>query len=178
MGALVIVVFVIFVAFAPEKKGRNVGLVQAGLDMPETLALEPVPALPAAGTLPAASRKISAVNIRRQMLSLMIVIQISDGMIYFLLDYCLLREQAQTRPSVDGVLSAPVRADDAILPTCLNGVLLTFSPAGQVDQLEDRYLGMVEASGSNPDLSTFVVISFPGPVIIWQNPFSINAAWR
>ncbi len=25
---------------------------------------------------------------------------------------------------------------------------------GQVDQLEDRYLGMVEASGSNPDLST------------------------
>ncbi len=24
---------------------------------------------------------------------------------------------------------------------------------GQVDQLEDRYLGMVEASGSNPDLS-------------------------
>jgi hypothetical protein len=27
---------------------------------------------------------------------------------------------------------------------------------GQVDQLEDRYLGMVEASGSNPDLSIFV----------------------
>jgi hypothetical protein len=30
----------------------------------------------------------------------------------------------------------------------LSGVL-----QGQVDQLEDRYLGMVEASGSNPDLS-------------------------
>ncbi len=29
---------------------------------------------------------------------------------------------------------------------------------GQVDQLEDRYLGMVEASGSNPDLSTFGVL--------------------
>ena len=41
----------------------------------------------------------------------------------------------------------------ALLPTCLNGVRLTFSPVGQVDQLEDRYLGMVEASGSNPDLS-------------------------
>lgn len=26
---------------------------------------------------------------------------------------------------------------------------------GQVDQLEDRYLGMVEAGGSNPPLSTF-----------------------
>ena len=25
---------------------------------------------------------------------------------------------------------------------------------GQVDQLEDRYLGMVEAGGSNPPLST------------------------
>jgi hypothetical protein len=42
---------------------------------------------------------------------------------------------------------------DALLPTCLNGVRLTFSAVGQVDQLEDRYLGMVEASGSNPDLS-------------------------
>jgi hypothetical protein len=30
-----------------------------------------------------------------------------------------------------------------------------FATAGQVDQLEDRYLGMVEASGSNPDLSIF-----------------------
>jgi hypothetical protein len=29
---------------------------------------------------------------------------------------------------------------------------------GQVDQLEDRYLGMVEASGSNPDLS--ILVSF------------------
>ena len=27
-------------------------------------------------------------------------------------------------------------------------------PHGQVDQLEDRYLGMVEAGGSNPPLST------------------------
>lgn len=45
---------------------------------------------------------------------------------------------------------------DAFLPTCLNGVLLTFRLEGQVDQLEDRYLGMVEASGSNPDLSIFV----------------------
>lgn len=27
---------------------------------------------------------------------------------------------------------------------------------GQVDQLEDRYLGMVEAGGSNPPLSTFL----------------------
>ena len=39
------------------------------------------------------------------------------------------------------------------LPTCLNAVLLTVKVEGQVDQLEDRYLGMVEASGSNPDLS-------------------------
>ena len=31
---------------------------------------------------------------------------------------------------------------------CLPGIAV-----GQVDQLEDRYLGMVEASGSNPDLS-------------------------
>ena len=46
----------------------------------------------------------------------------------------------------DGLLSAHP-------PTCLNGVRLTFSLVGQVDQLEDRYLGMVEASGSNPDLS-------------------------
>jgi hypothetical protein len=30
---------------------------------------------------------------------------------------------------------------------------------GQVDQLEDRYLGMVEASGSNPDLS--ILMNFP-----------------
>lgn len=34
------------------------------------------------------------------------------------------------------------------------GYLLTLVQ-GQVDQLEDRYLGMVEASGSNPDLSIF-----------------------
>ena len=27
---------------------------------------------------------------------------------------------------------------------------------GQVDQLEDRYLGMVEAAGSNPPLSTLI----------------------
>ena len=39
------------------------------------------------------------------------------------------------------------------LPTCLNAVQLTLKFEGQVDQLEDRYLGMVEASGSNPDLS-------------------------
>jgi hypothetical protein len=38
----------------------------------------------------------------------------------------------------------------------LSGVL-----QGQVDQLEDRYLGMVEASGSNPDLSiSFFVFAF------------------
>ena len=49
---------------------------------------------------------------------------------------------------------------NALLPTCLNGVRLTFSAVGQVDQLEDRYLGMVEASGSNPDLS--ILVSFPG----------------
>jgi hypothetical protein len=30
---------------------------------------------------------------------------------------------------------------------------------GQVDQLEDRYLGMVEASGSNPDLSISLLFS-------------------
>jgi hypothetical protein len=35
------------------------------------------------------------------------------------------------------------------------GYPLTFDQ-GQVDQLEDRYLGMVEASGSNPDLSILV----------------------
>ncbi len=37
-----------------------------------------------------------------------------------------------------------------ILPNRLPGVAV-----GQVDQLEDRYLGMVEASGSNPDLSIY-----------------------
>ncbi len=47
----------------------------------------------------------------------------------------------------------------AILPTCLNGVRLTFRVEGQVDQLEDRYLGMVEASGSNPDLSISSVLA-------------------
>lgn len=52
---------------------------------------------------------------------------------------------------------------DAILPTCLNGVRLTFRVEGQVDQLEDRYLGMVEASGSNPDLSISSVL--------WQSIF-------
>jgi hypothetical protein len=49
---------------------------------------------------------------------------------------------------------------DALLPTCLNGVRLTLSAVGQVDQLEDRYLGMVEASGSNPDLSILYVFCF------------------
>ena len=34
---------------------------------------------------------------------------------------------------------------------------------GQVDQLEDRYLGMVEASGSNPDLS--ILVSFMSATI-------------
>ena len=33
------------------------------------------------------------------------------------------------------------------------GLHLPGVAVGQVDQLEDRYLGMVEASGSNPDLS-------------------------
>ena len=41
-----------------------------------------------------------------------------------------------------------------ILPTRLFGVSASLVQ-GQVDQLEDRYLGMVEASGSNPDLSIF-----------------------
>ena len=31
--------------------------------------------------------------------------------------------------------------------------------AGQVDQLEDRYLGMVEAASSNLALSTFLITS-------------------
>ena len=31
---------------------------------------------------------------------------------------------------------------------------------GQVDQLEDRYLGMVEAGGSNPPLSTLTLANF------------------
>jgi hypothetical protein len=54
---------------------------------------------------------------------------------------------------------APDAPEDAFLPTCLNGVRLTFRIEGQVDQLEDRYLGMVEASGSNPDLSISSVLA-------------------
>ena len=42
------------------------------------------------------------------------------------------------------------------------GYLLTLVQ-GQVDQLEDRYLGMVEASGSNPDLS--ILVSFMSATI-------------
>ena len=56
----------------------------------------------------------------------------------------------------------------ALLPTSLNGVRLTFSVVGQVDQLEDRYLGMVEASGSNPDLSIFSVL-FSGAKSFWAS---------
>jgi hypothetical protein len=44
--------------------------------------------------------------------------------------------------------STPFPTDMFIWSIGLSGVL-----QGQVDQLEDRYLGMVEASGSNPDLS-------------------------
>ncbi len=50
-------------------------------------------------------------------------------------------------------ISILIRSPALPLPTCLNAVLLTCWLEGQVDQLEDRYLGMVEASGSNPDLS-------------------------
>ena len=39
---------------------------------------------------------------------------------------------------------------------------------GQVDQLEDRYLGMVEASGSNPDLS--IIMHFIIMPRFWISP--------
>ena len=63
----------------------------------------------------------------------------------------------------------------ALLPTCLNGVRLTFSAVGQVDQLEDRYLGMVEASGSNPDLSissVFGGLILSDIIALWQRLMS------
>ena len=56
--------------------------------------------------------------------------------------------QCTTQPST--LLQTAALGKDKALMT-----VLASKPRGPVDQLEDRYLGMVEAVGSNPTRSTF-----------------------